>query len=44
MISVFCGEEPHSRRYGRNATLRLLVQQHDELIIIIIVVFLVIEH
>jgi hypothetical protein len=30
MISVFCGEESRSRRYGRNATLRLLVQPHDE--------------
>jgi hypothetical protein len=30
MISVFCVEEPRSRGYGPNATLRLLVQPHDE--------------
>jgi hypothetical protein len=26
----FCEEEPRSRRYGRNAAFRLLVQPHDE--------------
>jgi hypothetical protein len=26
----FCGEWPRSRRYGRNATLRLLVQPNEE--------------
>jgi hypothetical protein len=26
----FCGEEPRSRGYGRNATLRLFVQPYDE--------------
>jgi hypothetical protein len=26
----FCGEGPRSRRYGRNATLRLIVQPYDE--------------
>jgi hypothetical protein len=26
----FCGERPRSRRYGRNATLRLLVQPYHE--------------
>jgi hypothetical protein len=31
MISVFCGEEPHSSRYGRNVTLRRFVQPHDEI-------------
>jgi hypothetical protein len=30
MIEVFCGVGPRSGRYGRNATLRLLVQPHDE--------------
>jgi hypothetical protein len=30
MIQNFCGEEPRSRGYGRNATLSLPVQKHDE--------------
>jgi hypothetical protein len=29
-IKVFCGEGARSRRYGRTATLRLLVQPYDE--------------
>jgi hypothetical protein len=29
-LSFFCGEGPRSRRYGRNATLRLIVQQYDD--------------
>jgi hypothetical protein len=30
MIYVFCGEGPRTRRYERTATLRLLVQPHDD--------------
>jgi hypothetical protein len=29
-LSFFCGEGPRNRRYGRTATLRLLVQPYDE--------------
>jgi hypothetical protein len=29
-LSFLCREEPRSRGYGRNATLRLRVQPHDE--------------
>jgi hypothetical protein len=29
-LVLFSGQGPHSRRYGRTATLRLLVQPWDE--------------
>jgi hypothetical protein len=49
MISVFCGEDPRSRRYGRTAALRLLYNLTMKIIIIviitiIIVLYLVMEH